>query len=331
MNCNLNKNNEINASLRERGYELCEGEIYKRYDLVHKFKCIECKFEFMNTVQNIKKLKRSCKNCEKIKIINLFEEKGCKLLDDPSKSIPMKYICSCGNESRIKLFNFKKGERCKKCGIKKQKENNKHKDKIQKEIHDYFKSQNCKLLTETYINQKSPLNYICSCGNKTISNWKAFKKGTRCNFCAKEKIKNRRILKGKDHPFWNPNREELELAKKIREKVSSAFKRTLREIKKNKDYKMFDYLNFSKQELINKIINDPNWNVLKNTSWELDHVFPVKAFLDYKIYDEKIINDLENLRPLSRKENRIKNSKYDKEEFEKWLIRKNITYYIPSV
>ena len=67
-----------------------------------------------------------------------------------------------------------------------------------------------------------------------------------------------------------------------------------------------------------------NWNVVVNGKWHIDHKFPIKAFLDYGIIDLKIINGLDNLQPLSQKDNLIKHDKYDKIEFEKWLKGKNI-------
>ena len=85
----------------------------------------------------------------------------------------------------------------------------------------------------------------------------------------------------------------------------------------------FNLLGYTKEELINHIKNCDNWESLKNSKWELDHIFPLKAFFDYKIYDVKKINILENLRPLSSLENKTKNSFYDKNEFECWLKSKD--------
>lgn len=49
--------------------------------------------------------------------------------------------------------------------------------------------------------------------------------------------------------------------------------------------------------------------------WHLDHMFPIKAFADYKISDIKLINALDNLQPLSEADNLIKADKYSAEEF----------------
>ena len=65
---------------------------------------------------------------------------------------------------------------------------------------------------------------------------------------------------------------------------------------------------------------------VKNKKWEVDHVFPIKAFLDYGISDLKIINCLDNLQPLSEYDNCSKNAKYDCVEFEKWLVSKKVLF-----
>ncbi len=58
--------------------------------------------------------------------------------------------------------------------------------------------------------------------------------------------------------------------------------------------------------------------------WEIDHIFPISAFVDYGISNLKIINCLENLRPLTRKANRKKRAIYNKSLFEQWLKQKGI-------
>ena len=74
------------------------------------------------------------------------------------------------------------------------------------------------------------------------------------------------------------------------------------------------------------IKSDPNWERCKE-DYHIDHIFPVKAFLDYGIDDPKIVNALENLRPLPSIENLRKNRFYNKEEFEKYLQEKGIEWH----
>lgn len=49
-------------------------------------------------------------------------------------------------------------------------------------------------------------------------------------------------------------------------------------------------------------------------------ICPIQAFLDHSIMDLKIINALDNLRPLAGFENLSKADKYDAEEFKKWIL-----------
>jgi hypothetical protein len=90
-----------------------------------------------------------------------------------------------------------------------------------------------------------------------------------------------------------------------------------------KDDTTYALLGYTRNELISHLSKDPNWESIKNFNWEIDHYFPIKAFYDYSIYDIKLINCLENIRPLIKEENRSKNAFYNKEEFENWLKMKN--------
>lgn len=259
----------------------------------------------------------NCKECKHKLVIKTFIEANCEILGEISLTKKIKYKCNCGEIAEIKWFNFKNGERCKKCAIKRMKENNSKRLAVEKKIYDFFKDNNCTLLEKNYINQTTKMKYICECGNKSLITWKAFQKGCRCNICAKNKVKNRFIPSGKYHFRWNPNREEVELNKIIRQKAKHMLKRTL--LGKMKEDTTFKLLGYSKEELISHIINHENWINVCNTEWELDHIFPMKAFFENGIYDVKIINKLTNLRPLSKIDNRIKNDSYDKISFEKWI------------
>lgn len=44
----------------------------------------------------------------------------------------------------------------------------------------------------------------------------------------------------------------------------------------------------------------------------IDHIFPLKAFVDYGILDVRLANCLENLQPMIGKENVSKSAKYDR-------------------
>jgi hypothetical protein len=93
-----------------------------------------------------------------------------------------------------------------------------------------------------------------------------------------------------------------------------------------KNKKSAKLLGYDYKQLQEHIENHPNWNLVKDGDWHIDHIFPIKSFLDYGISDLKVINDLDNLRPLAAKDNLFKNAKYDKDKFEIYLNSKGIRY-----
>lgn len=89
-----------------------------------------------------------------------------------------------------------------------------------------------------------------------------------------------------------------------------------------KNQKAIKLLGYSVEELKNHIINHPNWASLSDGDWHIDHIFPIKAFVDYGISDIKIINSLDNLQPLSSRDNLSKNDYYETDKFEEYLQKK---------
>ena len=110
------------------------------------------------------------------------------------------------------------------------------------------------------------------------------------------------------------------LNRQIHYRSHKALKRSLNGRSKT-NHKSF-LLGFTNKELLDRLETFPNWTKLKQENWELDHIFPVKAFVEHKIYDTKIINSLDNLQPLTREENLKKGAKYNKKEFDKWVKTK---------
>lgn len=111
-----------------------------------------------------------------------FKEQGCELLEKiyTNCDTKMKYKCNCKNEAQISFYNFKKGTRCNKCGIQRTTE----KRKLSYEyICNFFKEQDCELLSTEYINAHKKLKYKCSCGNQSEIVFNSFQQGNRCNKC----------------------------------------------------------------------------------------------------------------------------------------------------
>jgi hypothetical protein len=130
-------------------------------------------------------------------IKRFFQNHKCILLDEyVNSATPMRYICECGNESKIRFDDFKLGKRCRKCmGVRAR-----EKTALSYEyVSSYFKQHGCELLAGSYINWKTKMKYKCSCGNISYITWTNFKNGNRCKACQHDRTS------GENNPCWNPN------------------------------------------------------------------------------------------------------------------------------
>lgn len=86
---------------------------------------------------------------------------------------PMKYICSCGKESKMSYKNARKGRNCKDCGRKKL---SKAKQIYTYEyISKYFDDNGCILLAEEYnADPHKRMPYECVCGYVAEVSWSDF-------------------------------------------------------------------------------------------------------------------------------------------------------------
>jgi hypothetical protein len=83
--------------------------------------------------------------------------------------------------------------------------------------------------------------------------------------------------------------------------------------------KTYNILGYDSTQLMNHIKAHPNWENISQEKWHLDHIFPVKAFLDRGILDPAVVNRLDNLQPLSVKHNLTKHDSYEAAQFNAWL------------
>ncbi len=113
---------------------------------------------------------------------NIFKDNKCKLLEKKyiNTATKMNYLCLCGNISKISLYNFNKGQRCKKCYYKKRTFNYQY-------VYNYFKQNGCELLSKKYIKSTQKLKYKCSCGNISTIEFRQFKQGCRCKQCSNKR------------------------------------------------------------------------------------------------------------------------------------------------
>lgn len=199
--------------------------------------------------------------------------------------IKVKIICKEHGIFEQKPNNHLNGQNCPQCAAKKRHFSTRYSLQY---VKNYFKKQKCELLEANYINNKTKMKYKCSCGNISKINFNDFQQGYKCWECG---IKKR---SGENHPDWIKDRNKVRIKNELHN-LSRPYKKLYRK----------------------------KYNISKE--YDIDHIFPIKAFVDYGIYDIKLINLEENLQPLIPLNNRIfKKAKYNKKEFEKFLIKRNI-------
>ena len=238
-------------------------------------------------------------------VYNYLKERGCQLLSIYKGSKEkFQYQCECGNISEITFHDFQAGKRCG-CGIKRFADERRHTIDFAKK---FFEDRGCKLLEDKYKGTHIPMRYICSCVRESKISFASFQAGRRCKECGFAKLR----------------RPNAKLNYLIKKKCQAMLRETLKAIGKIKNTKTKILLGYGVKELWQHITTHPNWPLVKDIKWHLDHIFPITAFVEHNIMDLKIINCLDNLRPLDAVENMKKHNKYDKNDFINWLKSKGI-------
>ena len=244
-----------------------------------------------------------------------FADQGCELLDEYEHTMKkMRYRCRCGREAEVCWNKFtQRNRRCGFCGS-----NGRKKQHTLEEVKQIFQDNGCVLLESQYKNNHQLLRYQCTCGKEAFIPFSDFKNGQRCKDCG--------IIKqsGSNHWAWVADRAELRQRRMFRKKCYKALQSTLAATGQTKVGHTSDWIGYGPKELQEHIEAHPNWSKVKNMKWHLDHIFPIQAFLDYKITDARVINALDNLQPITQRENNIKKDRYDKGAFKAWLLTKNI-------
>lgn len=189
-------------------------------------------------------------------------------------------------------------------------------------VYDCFKKQGCELLEKEYINCSTKMRYRCSCENISETTFAHFLTGKRCKKCGIEK------RSGENSSNWIVDRQVVKENKQFRNKCHIMLRNFYKYTNGTKTNKSAKLLGYTVKELKDHIHNHPNWTNIDKNNWHLDHIFPIKAFLDYNIQDLKLINCLDNLQPLNEQDNLVKHCKYDKGNFESWLTSR---YYKNTV
>ncbi|MEK6883579.1 MAG: hypothetical protein AABY22_28380 [Nanoarchaeota archaeon] len=122
---------------------------------------------------------------------------------------------------------------------------------------------------------------------------------------------------GENNPNYNPNRQEVKINKKTREICKTMLGNFLNG--KCKNGKTKKILGYTSQEFRKNIESKwetwMNWDnyghhsTEKIKKWNIDHIVPISKFTKYGITNPKIVNALNNLRPLESRLNFRKHTK----------------------
>lgn len=244
-----------------------------------------------------------------------FEEHQCTLLSlkyNESQEI-LDYICCCGNVSKIRFAEFKRGGRCKKCGLNRTSQKLRYPQEL---IIETCLKANCVFIESWIQGRRTRIKYVCKCGQEAETYFENFRKYPNCKKCGNKKVS------GEESYAWNPNREQIKFNKKIRKKCDNLLKRIIDKINVEKYKNSKGFLGYTPEELSARI---HSFDFDFSQKWHIDHIFPVNAFLEHNILDIKLINCLDNLQPLSEFDNLSKADKYDKEVFLAWIASKKTT------
>ena len=179
-------------------------------------------------------------------------------------------------------------------------------------VSDYFKTQGCELLEE-YTTSSRPMRYRCMCGNISSSNWNNFVRGRRCQHCL------RRKRAGAANYQWRSDKEDQYLEYRWRQLAYRVLKQCGR--KPECSVLLCESLfGYTLEDFKTHLKSQASYSA--GGKWEIDHVYPVWAFLEAGVEDLKLINALENLRVLSEENNSRKCYKFNPLAFVRWLENK---------
>jgi hypothetical protein len=243
----------------------------------------------------------------------VFTDTGCELLATEYKNVltPMQYRCECGSISEIRFCDFQVGVRCWNCRSAKISAATRIDDK---EIKAFCEDKGCQFIRSWIKSKRTRIEYICGCGERSEAFLGNFKRFPNCKKCGNKKVS------GSNCYMFDPDREAVAFRKKFRKICGQHIHRFMKATGQKKTRHTHELLGYTPQQLQEHILSHPDYAACKDGEWHVDHKFPLKAFLDHGIMDLKLINALDNLRPLAGLENLSKADKYDKKEFVQWIL-----------
>jgi hypothetical protein len=265
---------------------------------------------------------QGCKHCAgNVKydiefVRQVFNERGCELFTGEYKNnvSPLHYRCHCGNITVTRFNEFIKGRGCQNCKAQKL---SKMLSTPDEEISKFCNEHGAQFIRSWSQQKRTRIEYICKCGDLAEAYWTNFKRFPNCKKCGNKKVS------GPNCHMYDPDREAVALRKKFRKTCGRLLRRALLATGQQKNGHTYKILGYTPQQLQDRILNHPDYAKC-GAVYHIDHIFPIQAFLDHGILDLKLINDLDNLRPMPGSENLSKADKYDEKEFVEWLRNKSL-------
>lgn len=127
-----------------------------------------------------------------------------------------------------------------------------------------------------------------------------------------------RRMQGQNNVNWNPDRDEAKKRLQACIRFHSFVNNVVTKVRTGKGGTSKQLSGYSWQEFKEHI----ELQFTEEMAWDniaVDHIIPVKAFIDNGVTDLKIVNHLSNLRPMFRSDNVRKSCKYDQREFDAYM------------
>jgi hypothetical protein len=182
---------EVKTYFSEQGCELLELE-YINANTKMKYICI-CGNPSTITFSKFFHRGQRCRKCADkknaerqrpliSKIREFIESNNYRLVSKTYTNAHEKIIVVCpeNHEYNVTFDAFKRGNRCPKCSGKEK--------YTFEEVKEIFKSKDCNLLENEYINSNTPMKYVCKCGLKSEISLASLLNGSHCKQCGYSKI-----------------------------------------------------------------------------------------------------------------------------------------------
>jgi hypothetical protein len=172
---------QVKSAFEGRGWKLRSSEYSGAYSLLD-FTC-DRGHQYQTSWNSVNR-GYGCGECggkKKITIEHIrseFEKKGWTLLSTKyvDNQTPLDFVCGNGHQNQIRWNGFKNGRGCIFCA-------GQAKPTIES-VRSAFEQRGWVLLSDEYINNQSPLGFVCDSGHEHQISWAALNRGYGCSKCS---------------------------------------------------------------------------------------------------------------------------------------------------